>query len=104
MIESLEHFKYPDDVMFKVSKMLKSAGRLFITTPMKSEDDNMLHPAHKIEYSETTLSCLMESYFYSHKFVLPEQYGITPYKGRNFLLCVATWPKFKEEKLPICTL
>jgi len=99
MIESLEHMRDMDVAMHRVFQVLKPTGRLFLTMPVKSLNGELLHPSHQIEYSEHQLSGLLKSYFSSYKFVLPEQYGVMPYKGRRFIMCVAEGPRlnFMEE-------
>ncbi len=94
MLESVEHFNNAENVIIKISKILKPAGKLLLTTPEGIDDENLIHNDHKHEFGRKELLKLIDKYF-SKAYMIdnPESFGITPFKNRDFIVIKASYPR-----------
>lgn len=62
--EAIEHFKYPDQCLNQVKKILKKNGLLFLSTPLAiNSDSHSGNPHHYQEWSHSEFLRLAERYF-----------------------------------------
>ncbi len=94
MLESVEHFNNAENIIIKISKILKPAGKLLLTTPEGIDDENLIHDDHKHEFGRKELLDLVDKYF-SKAYMIekPELFGITPFKDRDFIVIKASYPR-----------
>ena len=64
MADVIEHLEFPDKVMNRINKIIKSGGLLFITTPPKRNDGILHDKYHYKEYSKEELKEYVESFGY----------------------------------------
>lgn len=88
--EVIEHINNPKDEMTEISKLLRSGGLLYVTTPnFNSISRNLLkdkwamihYPGHLSYYTPNTLKRLMVNFGFKKKKILTTGFSITYYKN-----------------------
>jgi 2-polyprenyl-3-methyl-5-hydroxy-6-metoxy-1,4-benzoquinol methylase len=92
-IESFEHMINHDLVLLKIVKLLRASGKLLITTPHGIKDGEKIHEEHEYEFTKREIYEMLKKYFSQIKFFEAEMFGIKPFKGREFIVLQARYPK-----------